>query len=313
MPVPASLALLLTLALTGPARATQVAYKDQPCPVDPDDTARVYEQITANTLGGYDSDGATYSSQGQFREYAVATCTRSFFSLYGGDMGMALDAGQLSRLNGALAEERTHLADPSNPAVWERYAIAARMYRELGRGSMFLAELYVQASWTARDQAVGVYIGLRGPQGARETLSQGEVELRKDLSPAQRKTLTYNMARVAERGGFMAERDKWLSAFEQLGGLSDKEQAALVQFRQLTGTVEPALQDQAIAAIQVALQDKTVPLESRARATYTLADLMRRRGQVQEALGLYGTVMSDDHAPSDLREMALFLSKELSG
>ena len=123
-------ALLLSLMAWG----TRVSYEDLPCPIG-DDIVRVYTRISSNTLGGYDSDLATYSSQGQFREFAVATCADSLFSLPAGRMSAPIDLSQHPGLTAALAEEIAALPDPSNPAVWERYGIAARMYRELGRGS----------------------------------------------------------------------------------------------------------------------------------------------------------------------------------
>lgn len=305
--------LALGLLLSPPAGATQVAFTDGPCPVDPDDVVRVYEKLSANTHGGFDSDGANYSSKGQFRTYAVATCARTLFSLYGGDMGMSLTEGDKARLLGALVAARAALDDPANPTVWERYAIAAAMYEQLGRGQLFLADLWIEASWTARDEAVGVFVGLRGPQAARETLRLGEAELKKDLPQAARKTLIYNLARVAHRGGYSAERDRWLAEFEALSPHSADEVAALARFRDIAGRVEPALQDRAITHLRAGLAQRELAPETRARSAYLLADLLRRRGQPDEALGLYNTVLSEERAPRELRELALFLVGELRG
>ncbi len=306
--------LLPLLTLLSVASATQIRFHDQPCPIDADDVVRIYEQVSANTHGGYDSDGATYSTEGQFREYAVATCSGSLFSLYGGDMSMELDDASRKRLGKVLSAARAELVDPAAPTVWERYELAGAMYEALGRGPLFLAELYLEASWTARDEAVGVYVALRGPADARQTLAMGEQELKRtDLTDAQRHTLTYNMARVAERGGFTAERDAWLDRFAALGGLSSAEQAALDRFRTAAGQVEPALQDKAIAAYRAALADDALQGEQRLRATYLLADLLRRRGQLDDAMAQLQVVLSDDRTPRELREMALFLARELSG
>ena len=312
--MPALLSTLsLGLLLASPARATQVAFADGPCPVDPDDVVRVYEKLSANTHGGFDSDGANYSTKGQFRAYAVATCARSLFSLYGGDMGMTLTDGDKARLLAALVAARAALPDPANPTVWERYAIAAAMYEELGRGDLFLADLWIEASWTARDEAVGVFMGLRGPQAARETLRLGEQELQKELAASARKTLVYNLARVAHRGGYGAERDRWLAEFEALTPHSAEETAALARFREIASKTEPALQDKAIERLRAGLTQRELPAETRMRSTYLLADLLRRRGQPEQALGLYNAVLSDDKAPRELRELALFLVGELRG
>lgn len=306
-------ALLLALAAAAPAGATQVSYIDQPCPVDPTDTIRVYEKVSSNTMGGYDSDGADYSTKGQFRAYAVATCARTYFSVYGGDVGMTLSDAQTARLRAALTEELAHLADPQEPTVWERYGIAARMYRELGRGPAFLADLYIEASWTARDEAVGVYVALRGPEEAREALRLGQVELAKGPEPRQARTLTYNLARIAERGGFTAERDRWLDAFEAMAPHSPAEAQALARFRRMVDEVQPRYQDLAIKELRATLADPDLAEDTRLRSTYLLADLLRRRGQLAEARGLYDVVLSDDDSPRELREMALFLLRELGG
>lgn len=303
--------LLPLFLLLAPAGATQIRYTDQPCPIDPDDVVRVYEKVSANTHGGYDSDGADYSTKGQWRAFAVSTCGESLFSLYGGDIGMELSAGQIAALQGALTRALgEEVADAKDPQVWERYAIAAHMYETLGRGPLFLADLWLEASWTARDEAVGVYVGLRGPQAARETLALGREELKKDLPPDQRRTLLYNLARVAHRGGFAAERDEWLAAFQADGPLSPKEAEAVARFRKIVDKVEPRYQDKAIAAFREGLRDRDLPVESRLRSTYLLADLLRRRGQADEARPLFEQVARDERAPRELREMALFLGGE---
>lgn len=306
-------ALALTLCTALPAHATQVRYVDRPCPIDAGDTLRVYEKISSNTHGGYDSDGATYSTRGQFREYAVATCARTYFSLYGGDAGMELSAEQQEVLKRALTDELGRLDDPTQPRVWERYGIAARMYRELGRGPLFLADLYLEASWTARDEAVGVYVALRGPAEARDALRLGQAELDKDLDPQQRRTLVYNLARIAQRGGFSDERDHWLQEYAALAPHSPQEAEALARFQQMSQQVEPRYQDLAIAEFRRGLADPDLPDEVRLRATYLLADLLRRRGKATQARELFELVLSDDASPRELREMALFLVRELAG
>ncbi len=307
-------AAVIGASLLPPSQATQVSNHDAACPIDADDTVRIYEQVSANTHGGYDSDGATYSTKGQFRAYAVSTCTRSLFSLYGGDMSMMIDAGQQNALKKALEKARAELSDPAEPTVWERYQLAAAMYQALGRGPLFVADLYLEASWTARDEAVGVYVTLRGPGDAREALALGEKELAKaGLTDSQRRTLTWNMLRIAERGGFVAERDRWLAAFEALAPHSPAEAEALARFKQAALNVQPRYQDLAIASYRRALADAALPAEERLRATYLLADLLRRRGKGSEALPMFNVVLSDDRTPRELREMALILTRELSG
>ncbi len=307
--------LLLALALLG--HATRVAYTDLPCPLDgvPLDgggSVRVHHVLSANQHGGWDSDSASYSSRGQFREYAIATCDGNLLSMYGADVrGAAFTDAQASLLRAAVAEEVAALPDAASVEVWERYGIAARVYRELGHPSMALAEIYLQASWVARDAAVGFYAGLEGPGPTRALLDAGERELARELPEATRKVLLYNLARVAHRGGYSSERDRHLAAFEAMGSLDTDEVEALARFRRITREVEPRYQDLAIAELRLALVDPA--LESRARAAYLLADLLRRRGQVAEALSLYAEVAEDPGAPLDLVTMATALRSELGG
>jgi hypothetical protein len=313
------LLLSASLVLLGaPARATTVEMAEVPCPMG-SGRAKVYTKLAANTHGGFDSDLASYSDRGQFRTYAVATCEDNLFSLVGRDladpaMAVLLAAPAIrERLDAALAEERARLADPMAPEVWDRYAIAARMYRELGRDPLFLAELYLTASWTARDAAVGVYLGLEGPAQVTATLEAGALELQKALSPAQRKTVTWNLARVAHRGGLGAERDRHVASFAGMTPHSPAEAAALATFRRMVETVEPRFQDLAMEELRRGLRQEGLPMDEKVRATYLLADLARRRGLFREAQSLYGLVLSEDSAPMNLREMALLLTRQIAG
>jgi hypothetical protein len=315
-----SLPLLLVVGLFGgrPSTATMVEMAEVPCALG-DGIARVYEKRSSNTHGGFDSDLAHYSDRGQFREYAVSSCAENLFSLMGQDMAdpamaVLVQAEPIrTRLLAALQDETSRLATPQDPPVWDRYAIAARMYRELGRDPLYLAELYLTASWTARDRAVGVYMGLEGPAAVTAILEQGEAELLKPLTVAQRKTVTWNLVRVAHRGGLNSERDAYMKAFADLKPLSPAESAALTQLREMVTVVEPRFQDLAMAELQRALRAETIDPDEKVRATYLLADLARRRGRTREAIGLYTLVMNEESAPMNLREMALLLNRQLAG
>ena len=120
------------LLLIATALATQVSPENMVCPLDPSDSVRVYHRASSNTHGGWDSDLAQYSSQGQWREYAIATCADSLFTLYGVDMVQELSAEQITQLQGRLAEIRPMLPqDPTQLQTWDRYLIAVEMYRVL--------------------------------------------------------------------------------------------------------------------------------------------------------------------------------------
>lgn len=291
------------------ALAVQVRAHDGPCPVGTGDV-RVFERISDNTGGGYDSDLAAYSSDGQWRTFRVATCADNLFSLYGDDL-LALTATQREALAGALPAAVAGVKDPANPELWERYGVAAALYRAMGKDDRFLANLWLEASWTARDVAVGYYAGLKGPQGARALLDAGWEELKKPLSVEDRKKVLYNLARIAHRGGWGDERDGYLASFEAAGPVTDRERVALDRFRRIAREVEPALQDRAIEAFTAALRTQG-PGDEKIRMTYLLADLLRRRGRIRDAAPLYFLVLNDRETPDELREMALFLEKPIA-
>lgn len=304
------MSLLLLSAL---AFATQIGTETVPCPLG-GAPVTVYRELTSNRMGGYDSDTATYASGGQFRKNALATCPDSLLSLSNEDMRQTFDPAVAARLRAALDALRPSLSSADAAALkpWERYRIGAEMYRALGRPPLAVATLYLEASWTARDVAVGEYLGLNGPQGARALLDAGALELAKPLSTAQQKTLRYNLARVAWRGGYSAEARAQLAAFEALGGLDAAERAALARFREMTEEVEPAYQDWARAAFRAALDGPALSEADRAKVYYLLGDLARRRGDRDEALGALRTALAAPRLDENLRTMAEFLVSELS-
>jgi hypothetical protein len=299
--------LLLWIWVLGTGHATQVRYEQLPCPLDPDDIVRVYQHLSSNTQGGYDSDLAQYSSDGQFRTYAVATCAENLFSLRSEAMSQALPPELLPALSAALSASRDELAAPSSPQVWERYAIAARMHEILGATPLELAELYMQASWTARDSVVGFHRGLEGPDAVAYVLEQGPAELDKPLSIEQRRAVLYSLARVAHRGGFGELR-------EESAPMTAAERQTVDTFRQVASVIEPHYQDLAIAWLSAALDNRGALSEGeQLQATYLLADLCRRRGRSGEASVLYREVAAHPSSPDLLREMASSLLTAVGG
>jgi len=297
----------LPLFFLAPALATQVGVGELPCPLG-GAPVKVYSRVSGNTHGGFDSDTAAYSTSGQFRTYKVATCPDSLFSLYGTDMTRPLDEADRAAATAALAQAKVGLS--SEPAVWERYGIAAAIYEALGADLFFLGDLWLEAAWTARDEAVGVYLGLQGPQGVVDTLAQGDVELAKELPPDVRRKVLYNLARVAHRGGYITERDSYLSQLEASPGLEQAEIEAVARMRR-AGVIEAALQDRAIEVMIEALRADEIPVPLKARTTYLLADTLRRRGRYREAAPLYALVLAEERASDQMREMALVLSREI--
>ncbi|MES2640473.1 MAG: hypothetical protein V4850_13355 [Myxococcota bacterium] len=300
--------MMLLLLLAGPALAIQVEAREGPCPVGVG-TVTVYTKVAANASGGFDSDLASYSSGEQWRAYHLATCSDNLLSLYGSDL-LALVPADRDRVKAALPEAVKGVVDPAAPAPWERYRVAAALYAALGKDRRFLGDLLLDASWTARDQAVGYYAGLEGPIAARALLDAGWEELKKPLATADRKKVLYNLARIAHRGGWGAERDGLLANFEAAGPMTAAEREAVTRFRRIAHEIEPALQDEVILHFTAALRGE-LPYAEKVRITYQLADLLRRRGRDREAAPLYFLVLNDRDAPEQLRTMGVFLAGPL--
>lgn len=285
--------------------AVQVDTTILPCPVG-SGNVKVYQRLAYNTAGGWDSDLASYSSGGQWRSFQIASCMDGLFSVYNEDMRRVYTAAERVKLDVALRNVLTTLATPNAPEVWERYAIAAAMYQELGKDPAFIAEIWLHASWTARDAAVGFYADLQGPLAARGLLDAGVRELEKPLSVEDRKKVLFNLARIAERAGLPRERDQHVAAFETAGTLTAEERTVITRFKQLTREIIPPLQDKVIAAHQAALAG---PLsdDTRIQLTYVLADTLRRRGRIAEARPLYAAVVNSPAAPAPLDQLAAAL------
>ena len=267
-------------------------FEEVECPLGKD-YARVFSLSSQNQLGGYDSDLASYSKGDQFRTFSISTCYDSYFSLYGTDFSITLSEEQQQAAQEILRTLRTQLMDPKNPLVWERYEIAAEMYRLLGRSPHFLAQVYLEASWTVRDSFVGFHQGLNGPKSAQEVLDLASKELQKTLSPEQKKLLIFNLARVAHRAGQPTLRDMYLKKFEMLPNLSPSDTKGLHYIRSTAIPKEQYYQEKARKELILALEDSTkLNKEELLHTRYLLADLHRRLGEVDRALPLYELVRS---------------------
>ncbi len=307
---PLLLALLALLLQAGPALATQVGWHHSPCPLD-GTTSKVYELHSQNSHGGFDSDLCAYSSKGQWRSYAIATCPEDLLTLYAEDFERVYDEQILLALKEEAALVAAEYPEPDTLEVWDRYIIAARFYQRMGKDPGFVGELYHRASWVARDGVVGVFLGLEGPLAAKQLLAQGEAELAKELAPDDRRKLLHNLARVAHRYGDAALRERYLQQLEAQPGLTEAEREVIARMRQLAQEVEPRLQDLAIEAYLERLRQPDLAREELIRLTYLVADLLRRRDRLREAVPLYSLVATAEDAPQQLRELALFLASEI--
>lgn len=282
-------------------------FEEVECPLGKD-YARVFTFSSQNQLGGYDSDLASYAKGEQFRTFAISTCYDNYFSLYGKDFSLTLTEEQKSKAKELLTKLRANLMDPKNPLVWERYEIAAEIYRILNKPPHFLAQVYLEASWTVRDSFVGFHQGLNGPKSAQELLDLAPKELQKTLSPDQKKMLVFNLARVAHRAGTPNLRDMYLNMFEALPNLSDSDKKGLQYIRKIAIPKEMYYQVKAKAELLRAVQDlKNLSDMEKYHTQYLLADLHRRLGEPNLAKPLYEKVraQSKDERLVDMSDFFL--------
>lgn len=294
------------------AFATRVEADMLPCAVGEEPT-RVYRLLAKDSFGGWDSDGARYSLRGQWRSYAVATCPSNYLSLTSGDMRKPLTEPEKEALKPLLAELADEVTDPEQLEVWDRWLMATRAYEALERDPWFIANVYLQAAWTVRDAAVGVYEeGLHGPSHVRAYLVAGEAELaRTDITAEQRRVLQFNLVRMAHRGGFTAERNALLQALRDQD-LNDAESQALAALER-AAILEPQIFEKAAAHLALVADDASRTDEQRLHARYLLADIARRSGKLDEAAVGFEAVRRQAKDDPSMLGLATYLAAESRG
>ena len=263
------------------------------------DKVKIFVSTATNTRGGWDSDLAIYDSDAQFRNYQIATCTQSLFSMYGTDM-VKLTESEKELLSQWYPSYQQNLPSAKNILTWQRYNIAADVYRKLDYDSAFLAELYMNGSWTIRDDMVGVH-RIEGPSEMQKLLKEGDKELSKQLTLEQRKLVIYNLARVAHRFGDDALSLSYIQKFEDIPNLSDQEQHVVRQFRQ--GIIwEKEMQQKALIEIG------KIPKEKK-NLIHILweAEILRKQGRWEEALVLYKKLSTQTEYPQ-IQKIAIFFT-----
>ena len=287
--------------------ATGIHTEDIPCPIGPqEDYAKIYYVLSTNEFGGYDSDGATYSSGMQYRTYAISSCTLSLFSAFTKDMKQSFSDTEKKEIHSILQTEKKQLQDPQNPTVWERYNIAAEIYRWQEKPAKFLGDLYLEAAWTVRDEAVGIHQGLHGPEVADQVLQEGKKELNKNLSNDQRKMVTYNLARVAHRNARYAQRDLYIQQFLALPYLTNDEIAAGMRFIELTSRIEPVYLRRALQEYLLHVQN--APNDG--QTLYLIADIYRRLGENEKSEEYFRKANLTSDLQEEQRQIILYLSKQ---
>ena len=205
---------------------------------------------------------------------------------------------------------RKKFKDPNNPQIWERYWLAAENYRLLSEPPLFIANVYLTAIWSARDGIFGYHPGLNGPLVIDQLLEQASLELAKPLTTEQRKTLLFNLARVAHRGGYSQVRDNYIDAFSTLPELTPEEKESAEYFIHITREIEPLFQIKLQALLTPVILSE-LNSEERAHAHYILGDIARRQGSLEQALVHYNAVLSEEKAEEKISTLAkYFINKK---
>ena len=269
------------------------------CPVGTDQV-KLFTKNSGNSLGGWDPDLAIYDSDGQYRNYAIATCQNNLLSLYAEDMQKPFKPDQITTLEALLPELQKQYPNPDKLNIWDRYDIAVLCYQALQADPKLIAELYMNAAWTIRDQVVGLH-QLNGPEDMWLLLISAQEELKKDLSEQQRKLVLYNLARVAHRFGAYPLRDSYLNMFLNLKTLTTQEQSSTESFSKAV-----LLEEQYLKKAQAILLSIPDPTE---RELLWIAEIHRRQGNTDTAKQLYQTLQSQQSEDRYIKKSSEFFIK----
>ena len=279
--------LLLLLGLLLPAVA---AAQDSPgnlIPrgfIDPLDESPFQWTVlgSANGLGGWDSDGCSYSSGEQPRSYSVATSPTTLYSARLDDWDRVIPPEKKEPLLAMLLGIGEEVDDARRLPPHQRYEIAAAVSEFLGDGPFVVGELYLQAAWTVRDTIVGFLPGVQGAADAWQKLDETMPMVREVTNPRGRTIACFDMARLCHRGGFLKERDAFLSAIDAFpdAGLGAQEKRSEF-YRRVTE--ESRLLAKARGAFTVGLAEGQGTAEERAYYRYLVGDISRRLGDFADA------------------------------
>ena len=301
--------MLLLATINSMVLAASFTMRTVQCPIG-EGQVRIYDVVSDNQLGGFDSDLATYSSGEQARHFLLSTCTTNYISLYGEDMGRVFPDELANAMLQQTETVRRSFQDPQSPEIWERYWLAAENYTLLSESPLFIANVYLNAMWSARDSIVGYHAGLNGPLVIDQLLDQASIELAKPLTEAQRKVLLFNLARVAHRGGYSQIRDDYIDAFTALPNLTREDIESAEKFKRVTKEIEPMFQIklQSILSSRVLAELNS---SERAFAHYLLGDIARRQGSSEQALEHFHAVINEEKAEEKISTLAkYFINKK---
>jgi len=257
--------------------------------------------VSANGLGGFDSDGCAYSSGPQARATAIATSPTTLFSAPFERFDRRMTEEQKDGLLPILVRLGEDVEDASTLEPAERFEIAAVVADYLGDGPYAVGDLHLAAAWTVRDSIVGFLPNLKGPGDQWSQLVELTPQAAAVTDPKYRTIALFDMARLSHRGGFSVERDDFLSLLDTYtpteGALGKRTEFLLRVAR------EEELLARARASYQEGLTTGQGTPEQQSHYRYLVGDLSRRLGQYDEAKTQLEAVSLDARADAETKAL----------
>lgn len=238
--------------------------------------------VAVNSMGGFDSDGCSYSSGIQPRTLAVATSPTTLYSARVEEWGQGVTEANQRDLLRLLVTLGAEVDSVSQLAPHERYELAAAVAKASGRDHFSVGDLYLHGAWTVRDTVVGFLPAVQGAGDAWEKLADLLTRSR-ELTEARGKTIAlFDMARLAHRGGFLHERDGLLSQLDQIEDAGLGAPAKRTEFRRRVAVEDQLLRKARAIYLEGVAEGDRGP-EDRAYYRFVAADLARRVGDLEVA------------------------------
>ena len=266
---------------------------------------------STNALGGYDSDGCSYSTGLQSRALDVAISPTTLYAARIDKFHRTIPEERKEPLMAALLEIGQDIEDARRLAPYERYQIAAVTSELLGDGPFAVGELYLAGAWTVRDTIVGFLPGVKGASDAWQKLTE-TLPMVRDVDNERGKTLAaFDMARLCHRGGFVHERDSFLAAIDEFEDAGMGAQGKRDEFFRRVAE-EAELLAQARGAFMVGLAEGHGTPEDRAYYRYLIGDISRRLGEFDEATTQIEGVLLDKAASEEVKGLAMDIKAVLA-
>lgn len=305
----AAAVLFGTAVTAAPQGGPPVEYEAPPLPsrtfVDPLDGTR-FEASTvpaANGLGGWDGDGCTYSRGVQPRALSVITSPSSLYSARAEHWERPMTVKQRDALLALLSASGAHVEQASSLPAFRKYELAAQVGAFFGDRPEKLGELYLIGAWTVRDSIVGFMPSIQGTGDAWSKLQIVAAQARQLRDDSIRTRAMFDIARLCHRGGFLVERDEFLTL---LDGIPDQGLGAVQKREEFYLRVldESRLLSRARELFRLALEQKDAAPVDRADWRWLLGEIARRLGDWDEARARLTSVTEDPAAREETRGYA---------